>query len=224
MPRQLAFDLPALTALGREDFFVSPANAHAVTMVETWHTWPSRKLALIGPSGAGKTHLAHVWAGLAEARIIAASALPRLDIPDLAQSNIAIEDVPMIAGQADAEVALFHLHNLALAEGHSLLMTAHTAPSRWGLVLPDLKSRVEGTTPVTLEPPDDALLCAVLMKLFADRQLSPTPETIPYLTRRIDRSFDTARRTVAALDAAALEGGREITRKLAADVLDDLMG
>ena len=224
MPRQLSFDLPTLTALGREDFFVSPANAHAVALVEGWRNWPSRKLALIGPSGAGKTHLAHVWAAEAQAQIVPASALPRLDIPMLASGNIAVEDVPVIAGQPQAEVALFHLHNLALAEGHSLLMTAHLAPSRWGLILPDLKSRVEGTTSVIVESPDDDLLAAVLMKLFSDRQISPTPDTLPYLVRRIDRSFDMARRVVTALDDAALQEGREINRKLAGEVLDGLMG
>lgn len=220
MPRQLSFDLPARTALGREDFFVSPANANAVAMVENWAGWPGRKLALIGPSGAGKTHLAHVWAKTANARIVSATSLTRLDIAELASGNIAVEDAPMIAGNPQAEVALFHLHNLALAEGHSILLSAHLPPVRWGLVLPDLKSRMDGTASVLIESPDDALLGAVLMKLFADRQLSPTPDTIPYLMRRMDRSFDTARRVVALLDEAALAQGREVNRKLAVAVLD----
>lgn len=220
MSKQLSFDLPAKTALGREDFFVSPANATAVGMVENWAAWPNRKLALIGPTGAGKTHLAHVWAEIASAQIVPASSLTTLDIPSLASSNVAIEDVAQIAGQADAEQALFHLHNLVLAEGGSLLFTAHFPPSRWGLALPDLKSRMEGTASVIVETPDDDLLAAVLMKLFADRQISPTPETLPYLLRRIDRSFDMARRVVSALDAAALSEGREINRKLAGEVLD----
>ncbi|MCF3595980.1 DnaA/Hda family protein [Rhodobacteraceae bacterium LMO-12] len=220
MPQQLSFDLPARTALGREDFFVTRANANAVAMVENWTAWPGRKLALVGPSGAGKTHLAHVWAKAANARIVSVSDLLRLDIPNLASGNIALEDVPMIAGNAQAEVALFHLHNLTLAEGHSILFTAHLPPVRWGLILPDLKSRMDGTVSVLVESPDDALLSAVLMKLFSDRQLSPTPDTIPYLLRRIDRSFDMARRVVASLDDAALTEGREINRKLAAEVLD----
>ena len=58
------------------------------------------------------------------------------------------------------------------------------------------------------------------MKLFADRQLSPTPATLPYLVTRIDRSYAAAARAVDALDAAALETGRSITPRLAAEVLD----
>jgi chromosomal replication initiation ATPase DnaA len=220
VPQQLSFDLPAITALGREDFFVSPANAAAVAMVEAWQDWPARKLALIGPESSGKTHLAHVWATLANARIIPASSLARANIPALAQGNVAVEDVAGIAGIASAEAALFHLHNLALAEGNSLLLTATRPPHSWNLKLPDLASRMSATAIATIEEPDDTLLAAVLIKLFADRQLSPAPETIPYLTRRIDRSLVAARQIVERLDIASLETGRAINRTLAAQVLD----
>lgn len=221
MAQQLSFDLPVRPALGREDFFVSPANAEAVAMIEGWQGWPSRKLILAGPAGAGKTHLTHVWAALSGAQMIAAQDLPDAEIPTLAQGPVAVEDAHLIAGDRAAEDALFHLHNLTLAEGHTLLVTARTAPHLWGLTLPDLASRMQGTLLTELRAPDDALLSAVLMKLFADRQLSPSPDTIPYLARRIERSFDAARETVEALDRAALAQGRAITRSLAARVLDN---
>ena len=221
-PRQLSFDLPAKPALGRDHFFVSPANSAAVAMIEAWQGWPGRKLALVGPSGAGKTHLAHVWAELSGAVILSARDLETANIPELATGNVAVEDTPVIAGNPKAEDALFHLHNLVLAEGHSLLLTADIAPQYWGLRLPDLASRMQGTPMVILESPDDRLLMAVLTKLFADRQLSPTPDTIPYLVRRMDRSFEAARQIVAQLDETALETGRPINRALAARVLDNL--
>lgn len=220
MPRQLSFDLPVRQALGRDDFFVSPANAAAVAMIESWQNWPGRKLMLIGPEGAGKTHLAHVWADLSGAQIVNAADLARADIPMLATGPVAVEDAGRIAGDPAAEDALFHLHNLVLAEGHSLLVTARTPPIRWGLGLPDLASRMQGTPAAMLEPPDDELLAAVLMKHMADRQLSPTTGTIPYLVKRIDRSFQAARDIVARLDDTALEQRAPITRALAAKLLD----
>ena len=220
MHRQLSFDLPVRAALGREDFFVAPANAMAVALIEGWRDWPGRKLVLEGPKGAGKTHLAHAWAQAAGARIVKARALAGADIPDLASGPVAVEDVPLIAGDTAAENALFHLHNLTLAEGHSLLLTADRPAAHWGLTLPDLASRMQGTQATRLEAPDDRLLTALLAKLFADRQLIPTPDTIPYLVTRMDRSFDSARQLVAALDAAALAQGRPINRKLAADVME----
>jgi len=223
MHRQLSFDLPARAALGREDFFIAPANAMAVALIENWQNWPGRKLLLEGPKGAGKTHLAHVWARAAAARIVSATSLAGADIPGLASAPVAVEDVQEIAGDAAAENALFHLHNLVLAEGHALLLTADRPAARWGLQLPDLASRMQGTQATKLEAPDDRLLSAVLAKLFADRQLIPTPDTIPFLVARMDRAFDSARLLVAQLDRAALSQGRAINRKLAGEVLEQIM-
>ena len=221
MAEQLPLDLTVKPALGRADFFVSPANAAAVASIEDPAGWPAGKLALTGPAGAGKTHLVHVWAALSGARIVAAADLPRADIAGLAAGPVAVEDVPEIAGDAAAQEALFHLHNLVLAAGHGLLLTGARSPVRWGLDLPDLASRMAATPTVTLDPPDDALLGAVMMKLFADRQLLPAPDLIPYLVRRIERSFAAAGQIVDRLDRAALSSGRGINRALAARLLDN---
>jgi len=219
MAQQLSFDLPAKTALGREDFFVSPANALAVAMISA-NSWPGNKLVLSGPAGAGKTHLAHVWAAETGGRILQAGALRYDDVPALANGPVAVEDVPMIAGDMEQQKALFHLHNLVLAEGHSLLITGRLAPKFWQLPLADLQSRVEGAHHVALDPPDDALLGAVLAKLFVDRQLNPGPEVIAYLVKHMDRRFETAAHVVAQLDQLALAEKREITRALAIRVLN----
>ncbi|WP_171167162.1 DnaA ATPase domain-containing protein [Ruegeria sp. HKCCA0370] len=219
MARQLSFDLPAKTALGREDFFVSPANALAVAMISAT-SWPGNKLVLTGPAGAGKTHLAHVWAAETGGRIIQAADLRYDDVPDLARRPIAVEDVPMIADDADQQKTLFHLHNLVLAEGNALLMTGRLAPKLWELPLADLQSRVEGAHHVALDPPDDALLGAVLAKLFVDRQLNPGPEVIAYLVKHMDRRFETAADVVEQLDQLALMEKRDITRSLAVRVLN----
>jgi chromosomal replication initiation ATPase DnaA len=217
--RQLSLDLPVRPALGREDFFVSEANAAALAAIEGWQGWPGHKLVLTGPESAGKTHLAHVWAALAGARIAPADTLADADIPTLAAGPVAIEDADHIAGDRAAEAALFHLHNLVLAEGGALLVTARDAPGRWGLVLPDLESRLQAASLARLAPPDDALLFALMAKLFADRQLSPGPAVLTYVARRIDRSFAAAAEAVARLDRAALERKRPLTRALAAEVL-----
>ncbi len=220
--RQLCFTLPVRQALGREDFFVSEANAAAVGMIENWQGWTGSKLILTGPIGSGKTHLAHVWAGLADARIIAASDLSAADIPALATGNLSVENADRIAGDTAAENALFHLHNLALAEGHALLITARAAPRHWGLGLADLASRMQGTGLVAMQAPDDDLLAAIIMKLFADRQLSPTPETIPFMIRRMPRTFEAAHHAVTMLDKTAMQNRHAINRTLARKVLEGM--
>jgi chromosomal replication initiation ATPase DnaA len=221
MARQLAFDLPVVAARGRGDFFVSPANRIALASIEAWRAWPGGKLILTGPEGSGKSHLAQVWAGLAEAELVRASDLARRDIRMLAGQNLCVEDADRIAGSPRAEQALFHLHNLALAEGHSLLITARMPPSRWRLALPDLDSRMQATPVAGLEPPDDALLAAVLVKLFDDRQLAVKPPLIAFLVARMDRSLAGARALVERIDRAALAENRALTRALAARVLDN---
>ena len=221
MPRQLGFDLSSRTALGRDAFFVAPSNAMALAMIDNWQSWAGAKLALTGPAGAGKTHLAHVWADMSAATVVQASDLANMDIPTLASAAIAVEDVPQIAGDAAAQTALFHLHNLVLAEGHPLLLTGTPPVPRWNLTLPDLTSRVAAATAVALDPPDDALLSALLVKLLADRQLTPKPDLIPYLLTRMDRSFAAAIALIDELDAASIAQKRPITRPLAAQVLDN---
>lgn len=221
MSEQLTFDLPISTSLGLGDFFVSPANHAAVEAIQAWQTWPDAKLLLVGPEGAGKTHLAHIWAGLAEAEIIQAKDLPG-QVERLQHAPVAVEDADLIAGDAAAEEALFHLHNLGRSDGVPLLITSERSPARWQLDLPDLASRMQGSALVTLALPDDALLTALLVKLFADRQLTLAPEVLGFLVPRLERTFAGAGRLVAALDQASLSTGRAITRPLAATVLDKL--
>ena len=220
MPEQLNLSLPVRTALGRDDFFVSPGNTMALGLVESWPNWPGCKLALIGPTGAGKTHLVHVWAALSDARIVASTDLHVDNIPLLANRPIAVEDVPLIANNFDAQNALFHLHNLVLAEGHTLLVTGEGDPAHWGLALPDLQSRMQGTTVARLEQPDDMLLGVVLAKLFNDRQLVAHTDTIPYLVKHMDRSFQAAQNLVSHLDQLSLSEKRPITRALAKRVIE----
>ncbi len=223
MERQLAFDLSLREAQGREDFFVAPSNALALAALDAPGNWPQGKLVLIGPEGAGKSHLAQIWADAHGARIVSAAALNEGLAPQLTTARaVVIEDADRIGGQPQAEAALFHLHNLLAADAGFLLVTARTPPRDWQLGLPDLASRMQASATARLEPPDDALLAAVLVKLFADRQISVAPALIPWLVTRIDRSFATARRVVAALDARALQKGAAVTRALAAEVLDTL--
>ncbi|MDR0810511.1 MAG: chromosomal replication initiator DnaA [Gemmobacter sp.] len=219
MTHQLAFDLPARASLRREDFFVSPANAVALATVEGGN-WPLGKLLLIGPEGAGKTHLAHIWARRCGAVILNGAALARTDVEAQSHTPVVVEEAEAVAGDPRAEAALFHLHN-RLAERHmSLLLTARKPSRDWGLGLPDLLSRMQGAAIARLEAPDDALLSATLVKLFADRQIAVTPSLVPWLVVRMDRSLAAARALVARLDAEALARGGPVTRQLAAELLD----
>ena len=221
MSAQLVFDLAAAPALGREDFLVSPANGMAVRMLSDRSRWPDRKLLLVGPRASGKSHLSGIWADESGAWRLTGGDLGDETGPAGGPAAVLVDDADLVAGRPVAEALLFHLHNRVLSEGGFLLMTASAPPSAWGLRLPDLLSRMEATSRAVLAPPDDALLAALLVKLFADRQLSVAPNLVSYATSRIDRSFAGARDFVARLDALALATGRPVTRALAAVLLGD---
>ncbi|MCC5960865.1 MAG: chromosomal replication initiator DnaA [Rhodobacteraceae bacterium] len=216
----LPLDLPA--SYSRADFVPAPCNAHALQMI-TQGGWPAGKLVLTGPEGAGKTHLLHVWAAEHDAALLRAQHLDGADLPALAErGNVALDDAHQIAGQPELEAALFHLHNLLAASGGQVLLGARAPVRDWGLRLPDLASRLQAAAHVGLAAPDDALLAAVLTKLFADRQVSVPDTLIPYLLPRMERSLGGALHIVALLDAAALARKKPISRNLAAEILNGL--
>lgn len=216
---QLALDLPHREALGRDDFLVSDANEAAVHAVDAWPDWQNPVLILAGPAGAGKSHLADVWRSGSGASLVAASQLTRESVPELLKPGaVVVEDAP---GGAMDETALFHLINMARENAGHVLLTAQKPPAQWGLELPDLRTRLSAAQLARLGDPDDALLRGVLVKLFTDRQLQIGEPVIAYLVARMERSFDAARKLVAAIDARALAERSEITRALAAKVLED---
>jgi len=216
-PRQLALALDHRTSFAREDFLEGPSNSDALAMVERWPDWPDRILVVVGPEGSGKSHLAAIWAEAAGARFLAARALAETNLPrTLSTGALVIENVA--AGAVD-ERALFHVMNLAREHEAFILATALAAPSGWPVQLPDLASRLRAVPVVELGPPDDTLLRALLVKLFADRQVVVDEGLIAYLIRRIDRSFAGARTAVERLDREALRLRRPVTRALAAETL-----
>lgn len=224
MSEQLIFDLPTRPALERGDFFVAQCNALALAMVEDYQNWPQNKQLLIGPKGSGKTHLANVWAAQRGATVVAAADITEQMVSTYATQDLVIDDIPSVLGDQTQETALFHLHNLCLANGNSLLMTGCGDSATWRFALPDLASRVAGTRTARLDMPDDVLFQALLAKLFADRQLFPPPDVFPYLLLRLERSYDAAQSAVEHIDRAALSRKRAITRNFIRTIIDDMSG
>ncbi len=218
-PRQLPLALPHRTALEREDFLVTAANGDAVAWIDRWPDWPTGTLILEGPPGAGKSHLASVWRARSKAVAIEGAALSA-DCVGLLSSHpcIVIEE----ADRAHEE-SLLHLYNLIRERRGFLLLTAQDAPARWGILLPDLRSRLTTIPRALIAAPDDLLIRAVMIKLFSDRQMVVGADVVDFIAKRIERSFATLRRVVAVLDDAALAERRRITVPFARAVLHDGM-
>lgn len=216
MSTQLPLELGHRPALGRADFLLAPSNAEAVAWLDRWPQWPAPALALYGPAGSGKSHLGHVFAAQSGARVLDPVALATDRIPaSLGDARAAIVD----AAERASEEPLLHLHNLLAERGGHLLVIAREPPARWAIALADLRSRLIAAPAVAVREPDDALIGALLVKLFADRQLVVGDEVVEYLVLRLERSFAAAAGAVAALDRAALAEQRPITVPLARRVL-----
>jgi chromosomal replication initiation ATPase DnaA len=218
-PEQLVFELPHRAAMGLEDFLVSESNAAAVALVDRWPDWPVSAAILVGPKGSGKTHLANVWQLRTAATSYPAPALSREGVPAVASAGaVIIEDIQTLVDEA----ALFHLLNLVREQRLQVLLTTDTAPGDLCVDLPDLRSRLKALPMASIDAPDDALLRAVLVKLFADRQLSVEPHIIDYVLVRMERSMSAAERFVTEADRQALVRQRRVTRAIAAAALDAL--
>ncbi len=187
---QLPLPLAYRPATGAADFVHAAANADAVA----WLAGPPRaRTLLVGPPASGKTHLGRLF--------VAQHAATLLDDAD----------------RMDQET-LFHAWNAA-TDAAPLLFTARSLPRTW-VTLPDLASRLAATPTLVIGPPDEGLLASLLVKQFADRGLRVDAPVVAFVVRRIERSFAAVAETVAALDAAALERGREVTVPLVRTVLE----
>ncbi len=219
-PRQLTFRWPHSPSFAREDFLAAPSNLDALAAVDQWPNWAGRMLMLVGPEGAGKSHLGAIWARAAGAVCLAGEELDEPSLEACAKASaVLIEDADQAMG---AEAILFHLINAALQYNAWLLLTSRTAPDNWELDTPDLLSRLRLAPVVRLAAPDIELTEAVLFKLFSDRQLQVEPHVIAYIALRIERSLGAARELVAMLDNEALTQGRRITRAMASATLREM--
>lgn len=210
---QIPFEFEHAPSLAAADYVVGACNAAAAAWVARWPDWPAPGLAIYGPPGSGKTHLGRVWAERTRARVVAAADLAAIErIPALAEGTAAllVDDIDRDL-DAKRERGLLHLYNLVAERRSHLLLLGREAPARWPLALADLRSRLAAIPAVAIGAPDDAILEAVLTKLFTDRQLAVAPDVVRYIAMRIERSFAAARAVVAALDRDTLAAGRGIT-------------
>jgi chromosomal replication initiation ATPase DnaA len=219
-PRQLTFRWPHSPSFAREDFLPAPSNREALRSIELWPNWAGRMLTLVGPEGAGKSHLGAIWSGASGAITIRGEALNDESIKACGRAYAVLFEDADRAVQSEA--LFFHLMNVALQNDVWLLLTCRAAPDAWGLNIPDLLSRLRLAPAVRLAAPDLELTQAVLFKLFSDRQIQVEPHVISYIALRIERSLGAAREIVATLDNEALTQGRPVTRAMASDALREM--
>ena len=216
-PRQIPLDLPwpRHDRASRSDFIVSESNQKAVGFLDHSANWPDGRLALIGPEGCGKTHLALAWAEQVSAQFVDGEIAPRSLV---GSGCVVFEDCDRRLTSPEVEAALFHLLNIVREEGGKILITARTPPARWKTTLPDLASRLSAITVAEVDSPDDDLLEQLVVKLFSDREIVIKDRLATYIAKRADRSSAAIEMAVAMLDAKSLELGQPVSTKMAREV------
>lgn len=218
---QLTLNLGHRSALGREDFLIADSNRDAVSWIDLWPEWPAPALVLYGPAACGKTHLAAVWSAQTKAAAINPAELCQESADTLFARgpHLLIDPVDPWIGDRDAETTLFHLYNLAKEHNRTLLLTMRVPPVRLSFAIPDLASRLRAAPGVAIHAPDETLLGAVLVKMFADRQIQIGEEILSYLLLRMERSFAAARDLVEKTDQLALAEKKPVSLSLVRHVL-----
>lgn len=215
MPLQLVLPLSPEPSLTRADFIVGAGNAQAIALVDSWPNWPVSVVAVHGPAGSGKTHLASIWRSLSGAGIIRATAI---DSAALEGGPCAVEDVDSSPATLARDAKLFHLIEGATSDA-PVLLTGLTPPIEWPAVLPDLISRFAALLSLPMWKPDDELLAALARKLLADRQLTVPDLVITRILQSLDRTPDAIREFIARADAKALSESRPITLSLVRELI-----
>ena len=215
--RQLPLPFPHEPRFAAGDFLAAGSNEAALTWLNRTADWPDGRLALWGDEGRGKTHLLRIWAVRAGATVLTWPP-PGDDGAPVAAGPIAIDDADMIAD----DHGLLHRLNAAREAGVPVLLTGRTPPSRWTAVLPDLASRLRAMTAVQIDPPEDSLLEALLVRLLNERQMTMGDGARAWLLTRLPRTAAAMREAVARLDHISLAAGGRITRDMVAEVVEGI--
>jgi DnaA family protein len=205
----------------RLDVFHAAGNAGAVREVEALAIQPSHAWVFLhGASGTGKSHLligacrAAAEAGR-EARYVSLASLPGSRAEAIAgidgEGLIAIDDVHSLAGDRDAERALFDLFNRAAAASARMLFAANASPAELGIGLADLVSRLSSCTQSALHPLDDGGRRAMLRLLAGRMGLRLDDEVLDWWFARQPRDPASLVALLRRIDRAALAAQRRVT-------------
>lgn len=199
---QLILSFPLKEMLDKENFSVSKSNEDAVLWLDKAEKWSFKTLLLVGPEGSGKTHLSEVFKATTPNAVL---------FEDL--------DRKIARNGKDVEEELFHIFNKVQEKNQRLLITSRLPLSTLRITLKDLESRLKAAQTTYLKSPDDTLLTKVLEKLFKDRQLELSPESLSYLSTRITRDFDTLKSIAETVDQEQLRTKRKVTIPFLRDIL-----
>lgn len=220
MTKQIPLNLSFLPSYRRQDYFVNSQNKQLIELLDIWPNWQNPWLLIEGEKGAGKTHLAHLFAHKLDALLITDTKTNMYSIMDKPQSIVI--DMP-ISPEPQSQDYLFHLINHVKESQQFGVILVEPLQDTMFHILPDLRSRFAQMMHFRLELPNDDTLKALIIKLLSDRQLSLTTTQIQWLIPRLRRSYEFVQQYIINIDKASLAEYNKITQTILKQELEKLM-
>ncbi len=212
--------------------FFADSNVEAVTAIEALSKADAGEyfIYIWGNSAVGKTHLLQA-ACRQQAALQAPAAYLSLRDADVAPpildgletlSLVCIDDVEVIAGQEEWEVALFYLYNRLRANNGRLLVSASTSPTHTKVRLLDLRSRLAAGLVLQIADLSDEGKIAALQLHAQHRGLELADEVGQFILRRSPRDLRVLIGLLEQLDKASLAAGRKLTVPFVKQIIQDM--
>lgn len=180
-------------------------------------------LYIHGPSGTGKTHLAHAIASAAmgsrprgAVACLAAGTFVEEFVAAMQEGGVerwraryraaelfVLDDIQQLADKERTQEELFHLFNVLHDRGAQIVLTCDRPPREVRGLADRLRSRFEGGLVVALQPPDRALRERLVRRWLAESGHPPETALASYLADRSARSVRELSGLITRLAAAA---------------------
>ncbi len=213
---QLLLDFDVKTNFNNHDYYVSESNYFAFNLIDKWPKWEKRILNVSGEKFSGKTHLANIFKLKSSALF-----LNENQVNDETFKKIKLYESIIVDGFSNNldERLMYSILNLVDQDSKYLLINSEIPLGEINFKLPDLDSRSKNLLHAKIEPPDDDLIFAIILKNFSDRQIKLEKKIIEFIINRIDRSYSKISQFIYKIDELSLKKKKPINLKTIKEIL-----
>ena len=215
---QQIFNFENNKSLNANDFFVSRSNYYAYELINSWPKWEKKIVNICGEKYSGKSHLSNIFIQKFKGRIIYANTVNNETLNSLkTYENIVLENF----SKSVNENLIYSLFNLMDQDNKYLVINSQIPINEIDFKLNDLKSRLKNCLVAKIQNPDDEMIYALIVKNFADRQISLDKKLIDFIIKRIDRSYGKIFEFIYKIDEISLKKKKSINLNIIKETLKD---